>query len=757
MENATMVTQSPPMDVQPAPAEQHEGNFSFLGFAWRRKWIVVFIALIALGLGYLHFMRQTPVFQSSAQILVMQDEARLPISGVNADTSYDKTHELLLRSPVIVEKAVKKHNLASLPSLKTSGNPVSTIISRLGVSGSDERDGDIVRFTYSSSNRDDCPIVLDAVIDAYQDFLGETRQNLSQETIDLITQAKDELDKQISQQSAEYQKFRFEAPLIFTTGGGGRNAHEERLSSIEGVRSGVVLENAKIQARIEGIEAALKRGGNREAINLMVGHVAQGAGAGRTLEDQLWPMMLEEQMMLEKFGPDHPKVKTLRKRMQLTREHLMGKQVGDQEPKDFFQVYLESLREQIKLNEATLAEMNELYDQERAAAKELVQFQVSDEAYREGIARKERLFDSVINRLEQINLTKDTGGTETQVVSKPSTGRQIAPDMKKILVTASMLGLLGGLGLAFVVDMADRRFRSPDDIQNQLGLPVIGHVPVIRSERQATVDADINGAKLDPTLSTVHNPRGRVAESYRAVRTALYFSTRGSGRQVIQVTSPHAGDGKTTLASNLAVSIANSGKKTLLLEADFRKPRCHRIFDLDNSIGVSTVISEDDEFAEAVQETAIENLFVMACGPRPANPAELLTTPKFHELIELAREKYDFIIVDTPPLLVVTDPSTVAPRVDGVVLVMRLTKRTRESARRARELLDSLGANVLGIVVNGVSRSGGYGYGNAGYKYTYGRAYGYARGYGYGYGYGDGYYDSYGYYEDRENRSRTKT
>jgi polysaccharide biosynthesis transport protein len=528
-------------------------------------------------------------------------------------------------------------------------------------------------------------------------------------------------------------------------------------------------ENWRTQAKIDAVEAALARGGSREALNLMIGQIREagsGPGTQRSVEEQLFPMLLEEQMLLEDFGRDHPKVVTLRKKIELTREHLLGKLPAATdatgEPKDFYQVYLDSLREQIRMNDEQRASMTRLFDQESIAAKAMDKYQVLDANYRAEIQRKERMFDAVVARLEEINVSKDLGSIKTQLIQPPGKGRQIAPDMKKSLTTAGILGLLVGLGLAFLVDSLDRRFRSPDDIRNELGLPVIGHIPTIpisTQQRRDRKEAVADGTP-DASLRVFHHPRGRISEAYRAVRTALYFSTRGGGHKVVQVTSPNPGDGKTTLAANLATSIATSGKRTLLIDADFRRPRVHKVFGLEDVAGLSEVMSGSVELSDAILDTPIENLSVLVCGKRPANPAELLTSNKFQELLEVLREKYELVIVDTPPVLAVTDPLAVAPRVDGVLLVIRLSKSARNAAHKALEALETLGTNVLGVVVNGVgggSRYGSYGYSSYGYRYggygdryggygRYGKRYGYGRGYGqygdgYGYGYGYGYGD----------------
>lgn len=760
------------LDFSPPPAQQ-ESTWAFLAFAWRRKLLVVFGVVVALGFGYLHFLRQAPTYQSSAQILVVRQQASLPVQGVNVDTGYTAIHETLLRSPVIISQAIEKHDLASLPSLRGKGNPAGTIIGGLGVSGTTSPTGDVIRFTYRSAAREDCPKVLNAIIEAYQDFLGETYQNVSQEAFDLITQAKDQLDDQISKAEEEYRKFRYEAPLLFS-GTSALNIHEARLTSIEGVRSASVLENSKLQAQIDHIGAALRRGGNREALNLMVGNVQRFGtlGVSVSVEERLFPMLLEEQMLLENYGEDHPKMKALRKRIELSREHMLGKRTeaeASETPKDFYEIYLDSIREQILMNQQTITEMTELFESEREQAKALSTYQVTDATYNAQIQRKERLFDAVIKRLEEINLVSEMSQgnqTKTEVIHPPGAGSQIAPDMKQIMVSSGLLGLVAGLALAFVVDSADRRFRGPDDIRNGLGLPVVGHIPVIPVSKQAAKEAEsqTNGELLHPVLRLVHHPRGRIAEAYRAVRTAIYFSTRGGGHKVIQVTSPNPGDGKSTLSANLAVSIAQSGKTCILIDADFRRARIHKLFGLDRETGLSALIEGTAEISEAVRETSVENLTVLTCGGRPENPSELLTSIRFKELLDKLRDEYDIIIIDTPPMLAVTDPSAVAPRVDGVLLVMRLSTSARKASSRALEILDGIGANVLGVVVNGVG--GTPGYGGYGSTYEYGRGYGrygyggygyggYGYG-GYGYGYGEKRGDGNGYYEDdnKANGSR---
>jgi len=701
-------------------------------FAWRRKGLVLLGLLVGLALGYLYFLRQVPVYQSAAQVLIVEDRPQLPIEGIDVRPSTENLHAELMRSHVVIDKAVHDGQLEQLASLR-GGSSIAAVMRGLDVIGGGSDQGAIIKLTYESTHVEDCPKVLAAIINAYEAFLADLYQDVSKETIDLIDKAKNELQNQIATKEAEYRKLRDSSPLL-VTGETTQNFHEGRQQQIETVRSDAMLENSKLQANIAAIEAALARGSSREALNLMVGHIEElqtvasqnPANPTRSRNEQLFPLLVEEQLLLERLGPEHPQVIAMRKRIELTKQYLAKLHAdlpaapeAPPPPQDYYKIYLESLHEKIKMNEALIAQMTELYESEREAARSLSMYQVQEETYRSEIDRLTTLFNAVVNRLNEISLVKDRGTTSIRIIHPPSFGYQIEPDLQSTMIISGVLALLGGLALAFVVDAADRRFRSPEEIRADLGVPVVGHIPVITAKSKTEVSDAVSPFR--PEIRVVHAPRGRVAEAYRAVRTALYFSTRGGGHQVIQITSPNPGDGKTTLSSNLAVSIANSGKRVLLIDADFRRPRVHRLLGASNETGFSQVIQGTTELADAIQETPIPNFSLLTCGARPDNPSELLTSRRFEELVEVLRERYELVLIDTPPVLPVTDPLNVAPRVDAVLVVLRLNKAARNAGRRALDALEEVGAKVLGVVVNGVEGGRGYGgaYGQYGYRYSY--------------------------------------
>jgi capsular exopolysaccharide synthesis family protein len=288
-----------------------------------------------------------------------------------------------------------------------------------------------------------------------------------------------------------------------------------------------------------------------------------------------------------------------------------------------------------------------------------------------------------------------------------------------MIVAGLMAGLLAGIGLAYLADFTDKSFRNPDEVRVRLGLPVLGHVPFLQPDPDAVKKVAAGELALDPMLLALFRPKSLEAEAYRAVRTALYFSVQGEGHRVLQVSSPNKGDGKSLMVANLAISMAQSGKKVLIIDADCRRPRQHKVFGLPNTHGTATVIAQGSDWKSAIQMTPVDGLWIMPSGPIPPNPAELLSSPRFSALLEAARPEFDYVLVDTPPLLAVTDPCVVAGHVDGLMLILRLSRQGRPQAERARQILLSLGVKILGVVVNGVTRQQGAGiYTSEHYDYT---------------------------------------
>ena len=213
-------------------------------------------------------------------------------------------------------------------------------------------------------------------------------------------------------------------------------------------------------------------------------------------------------------------------------------------------------------------------------------------------------------------------------------------------------------------------------------------------------------------------PLSAVAENFRTIRTNLVFMGGDEKLQVLVITSANPREGKTTIAANLATSLAQSGKRVLVIDTDLRRPRLHRAFRLRNGVGVTTYVAGQATLDEVLHATVVPGVHIIPSGPIPPNPTELLHREKFHELIRHARDRFDVILCDSPPLGAVIDAAVLAPQVDGVVLVARPGETTRQALRTMLRQLRDVGARVVGAIVNGVDPRGRGGYG-AGSSYYY--------------------------------------
>jgi succinoglycan biosynthesis transport protein ExoP len=480
--------------------------------------------------------------------------------------------------------------------------------------------------------------------------------------------------------------------------------------------------------------------------------------------EKLFPLQVEMDLLTAQYGKDHPKVTQHAKKMDLTREnaeqyamlisqkktvikpvleHLPPKpvledlkseapeqetsEVTEQKPEvDFLAVYRDSLSQELTRIESNLRELDVEATKEETLARELMQDEILDRNKTQEMERLSRLFDEYITQIRETKVNVDMGGIKAQILTPAMRGFLVYPKLSQFLGLGAFLGAFVGMAIGYLVEISDKTFRKPEDILREFGIPIIGHIPLAKSGEVA--ERKSAESQFDEMAVAVHSPRSRIAEAFRSVRTAVCFSALGGAHRVIQVTSPTAGDGKSTLALNLAVTMAMSGKKTILIDCDMRRPRVHRLTGAANESGVSDVLQGAAELTDCVQSTEVENFFVLPCGTLPKNPGELLMRAEFGQLLHVLREKFEYVIVDTPPVMAVSDPCAVAAQVDGVLLATRLGRHTRELGRRTLEQLRDVGAVISGLVINGVSEGDYYGYGN--YRYTNYRGYSYSYGYG---------------------------
>ena len=290
----------------------------------------------------------------------------------------------------------------------------------------------------------------------------------------------------------------------------------------------------------------------------------------------------------------------------------------------------------------------------------------------------------------------------------------VAPSRTTAVLAALFLSTMFGMGLALFLEYLDDTIRTTDDVETYLGIPALAAIPTIDSlpKKRKLLLVGANGEAVDKSAQAgnallIHNDaRSSLAEAYRHLRTSILLSTAGHAPRSLLITSSLPAEGKTTTAVNTAISLAQTGAKVLVIDADMRRPRLHSIFNASNAGGLSTILSsemEGDEIMDVIQYDEDSKLHLMCSGPVPPNPAELIGSEQMSRLMKYLQEEFTHVIVDSPPIASFTDGVLIASMVNGVILVVHSGKSSRQVVKRSRQLLQDIGAKVFGVVLNNVN------------------------------------------------------
>ncbi len=303
-----------------------------------------------------------------------------------------------------------------------------------------------------------------------------------------------------------------------------------------------------------------------------------------------------------------------------------------------------------------------------------------------------QLYESLMQRAKETGVSSELKNSNIRVVDRAERPRQAVSPRKALNL---LLGLLSGtvlaLGLTFFFEYLDSRIKTPDEVRVHLGLPALGMVPALDAKSWTGKEPLIH-AGVPPGF----------AEAFRTIRTNVLFSTADEGSRTLVVTSTGPGEGKTTVASNLAIAFAQAGQRVLLIDADMRRPRVHEVFGLRQEPGLSNVMVGNAKASQSVHKTAVPGLWVLAAGHLPPNPAELLGSQRFRDFVTSLKEHFDWILIDSPPVMAVTDAAIAAHAANGVVFVVGAEMTSRHAARAAVEQLEQGRAHFVGAVLNRV-------------------------------------------------------
>ncbi len=371
-----------------------------------------------------------------------------------------------------------------------------------------------------------------------------------------------------------------------------------------------------------------------------------------------------------------------------------------------------SLENELKLAMAREESLKAALEKQRAQSLRMNKKAIQYNVLRRQAESSKHMYDLLINRFKETSLTEEMKTGNIRVIDQAEAPLSpVKPDKKKNMIMALFLGLALGVGFAFFIEYLDNTIKHPDDIKKYLAIPYLGPIPAF------DIREETNGPLAD--LITRHSPKSTISESFRGVRTNILFSSIGSEPQVILVTSAEPSEGKTVTAANLAVIMAQSGRRTVLVDCDMRRPRIHKVFKVKGEPGLANVLIGDTELKDTLIETDITKLGLLTCGLTPPNPSEIIGSTRMVDVIESLKGEYDKIIIDSPPISAVTDSVVLAQMVDGIVMVIKSGEVSRRVVLNAVEQLRTVNVHIYGAVLNAVTiEKDSYYYYNQ-YHYSY--------------------------------------
>lgn len=727
---------------------------NYLQMLVKYRWWLCLGAGVGLVLGQLAYWKFGPEYAATAQINVHRKYSapvRVEERFSSADVGNRTEHLKLITTHAVLSKAVELGKLDTLPSFRGSGDDLADDLrSSLGVkrvAGSDRSFDNLIDVSFACKNSRDAVEVVKAVLDAYANYLEESSSESNTKRTAIAERQLEQLQDKLRQHEKAYLEFRDQAPLQWRTAVGvsspdgqatTTNVHQERVIDLEDQRRKIPSKRAEINSRIANLRQAETRGEPRERLEQMVrrfliidssnGSNAAVAATASTnpsstaFEQRLIPLLLEESRMLRAgFGKDHPDLRGVRESIKQVQEFYreLGVQlpgsVGRPKPQpakeaepqqDFIDLYIQSLELQLRELAFKDQELEKIVGEETAKAKEFARYQAQDQSMSDELTELRKLYAKALGLKNEIALEKDnTGYTFRQ--TNPITVELVVKRLMKFYATGLAAGLIAVAAACLLIELRDTTLKNTVDVRALLRQPILGTVtPFHWRPDYATPDSAIP----HPSVRYLHAPTSMEAECYRSIRTALSVVTEDREARVLQITSPEPGDGKTTLAANLAVAVAQSGKRVLLIDADIRRPNVHKLFRVQRDVGLADVLEGRADLMSAVVTSSVERLSLLVAGKATINPAELLSSGQLGTLLNYARTQFDAVFVDTPPMLAVSDPAVVARYTNGVLLVVRVNKNRRAAAIRTREIVKTNNMPVLGIVVNSFSATDGGGY-----------------------------------------------
>lgn len=670
-----------------------------------RRWLAISAFLVVLVLTGIYLAQATPIYMATARIQIDRDNTnpmntRETITDARFEMDYLQTQYKNLQSRSLIESVMNKLNLKNDPRYAKASDPISAILRDVTISP--VRASRLVDVSVEHPNAKTAKDMANTIA---RTFISLNLAQKQQTSFDALTWLKtQEADTRRNVESAElalqeYRTSHNEISLEDT-----ENLVRQGLFAAKNEWTKAQLEALQAEENIDEVDHLLESGKSIDSIPQIRDSVVI-----MRLKQEL--VLRESQMasLLQRYREKHPSIIQARSEIDQLKTSI------DDECK----TVLESLRNNARILRKREEALAVKVEQETKKQQALSALRIEYDALKRESDNSKTIYANVLTRKSATELESRLSANNIRMVDEAF----IPPAPVKPRVTLTILfgifaGAAAAVGLAFFVNYLDDSVKSQDDVETTLGLPFLGYVPNIKTN--SVVERD---------LQAHSHPQSNAAEGFRTIRATLSLTHKPEKLRLVSVTSTIPSEGKSLVASNLAIVSAQTGLKTLLVDADLRRPSVHKAFQLHSPTGLSAfLMAETSNLDDITHHTEIPNLDVVCCGSVPSNPSELIGSERMQAFLELVGDKYDRVILDCPPISAVSDPLVIAAKSDGVVFVAKFNKIRREHARRSVQRLQNAGIHIMGVVINDIDFEGK-----------------------------DSYYYSYYYYQNRYYASHYKT
>lgn len=556
------------------------------------------------------------------------------------------------------------------------------------------RDSQLLRLMLSTRSAEESELILKLIVDRYQRRFQSTEREDAQVQLDQIRSTLDRRRQDLQKARLDASRFRETADVPAQEGERGEKTH--LLAQFRADLALIQTEMSRIESEIESLA-----GYDPDTLPLTSEQrlLIESDPLLRFYMSQTRNLDIELQVALMRLGDGHPDVQRIIRRRQLNydnevsrREELIDRVRSRQ---------YENLRQRRAHTRNALEQRQSQISEIEAQARDLDR---SLSSYRE-MQADITLIEEQIRSLEEARIEAahrlDDNRPRLILVQPPTLAVEPSrPKLRIYLGAGAFLSILAAVGLAFLVELSDTTVRTPIDVVRHAHMSVLGTIPMLDDE-----EADVD--EIEQAVAKA--PQSLVAEAFRRVNTNLQFSGPPEWQRTLLITSARPEDGKTAVAVNMARTLANGGHRVLLIDCNFRRPALHRIFGQKRDEGLSNLLIGEGHLDDYLLKTDSPNLDVLCSGRMPPTPTELLGSQNMRKLLTEAIEKYDRVLLDGPPALLISDAGVLASQVDGVIVVSFAEKSSKGVLRRAKEALERINARIVGVVLNGAkARSGGY-------------------------------------------------